>query len=106
MRNALDGLAGEFYIRCIPMDTSGVATLSSAPASGGYAEVYRGIHPPTARRLARHAYLSASALFSAVGGVTARAMQRPRVQFVFLHHVFRDQEKGFRTILRSLLNDF
>jgi peptidoglycan/xylan/chitin deacetylase (PgdA/CDA1 family) len=88
------------------VETSGVEPASSAPASGGYAEVYRGVHPPTARALARHAYLSTAALVSTMAGVTARAMRRPRVQFVFLHHVFPDQEEGFRALLRSLLKDF
>jgi peptidoglycan/xylan/chitin deacetylase (PgdA/CDA1 family) len=35
-------------------------------------------------------------------GVVDSALARPRVQFVYLHHVFVDEEAGFRALLREL----
>jgi peptidoglycan/xylan/chitin deacetylase (PgdA/CDA1 family) len=103
----LDAIRGDSYSPRPLMTSPGAANpVSTASESGAYTDVYRGIHPVTPRSIARHAYLSAAALAAAVGGQTARAMRRPRVQFLFLHHVFRDQEDGFRAILRSLARDF
>lgn len=61
--------------------------------------------PRSPRRLLRHVALSALAAASAASGATARALARPRLQFLNLHHVFPDEERGFRRLLETLARD-
>ena len=65
------------------------------------AEVRRA-RPASARDHLRHAVLSGLAWISERRADVAAALARPRVQFVYLHHVLADEEAGFRRLLRML----
>lgn len=65
---------------------------------------YQRLHRPSIRSFARSTALSALALAAEVRGATESALARPRVQFVYLHHVFADEEAGFRRLLAELAN--
>jgi peptidoglycan/xylan/chitin deacetylase (PgdA/CDA1 family) len=60
---------------------------------------------PGLKSLARHIGLSALARFGEVTGKTPAFLRRKRVQFLYLHHVFKDEEEGFRRILGRLSRD-
>ncbi len=57
----------------------------------------------TPRSVARHVALSLLAAASDIGEFGSRALARPRVQFLHLHHVRRDEETGFRKLLEWLV---
>ena len=63
---------------------------------------YRRLRPPAARDLARSVALSALASAAQIRGAIDRALARPRVQFIYLHHVFVDEGSAFRRLLASL----
>lgn len=63
---------------------------------------YLALHPPDARARLRGAALSALASGARLTGQLEEHLLRPRVQFIYLHHVFRDEEAGFRRLLRDL----
>ncbi len=65
-----------------------------------YADSCRTLYPPTIRSTARHLALSMFA--QAKRGTHAAAARRPRVQMLYLHHVFADEEQPFRKLLRYL----
>ena len=58
--------------------------------------------PRGARDHVRSAVLSGLASLAELRGNVDAALARPRVQFVYFHHVFADEEAGFRAILREL----
>lgn len=60
------------------------------------------IHRPTWRGRARHAALSGLALGSKVIGRVDSALKRPRVHFVYLHHIFEDEVDLFRDLVKTL----
>jgi peptidoglycan/xylan/chitin deacetylase (PgdA/CDA1 family) len=60
------------------------------------------IHRPTLRSRARHVALSAAALSAGLTGRIAAALKRPRVHFVYFHHVFEDEVEPFRGLVRTL----
>ena len=80
---------------------SAPGTLAAGVAEPTLAECRR-VRPASARDHARHALLSGLASLAELRGVVDSALARPRVQFVYLHHVFADEEEGFRTLLREL----
>ena len=82
----------------IPSAHGALATMVSEPT---LAECRR-LRPASARDHARHAVLSGLASLAELRGVVDSALARPRVQFVYLHHVFADEEAGFRALLREL----
>lgn len=63
-----------------------------------YADIVRWTPRSIARRVA---ISSASMLMHATGGIR-HALKRPRVHFLYLHHVFEDEEAGFRRILEEV----
>lgn len=62
----------------------------------------RRLRPPGPRDHARVLTLSGLAAFAELRGGIDSALARPRVQFIYLHHVFADEEPGFRDMLRAL----
>ncbi|MDX6503604.1 MAG: hypothetical protein QOE29_729 [Gaiellaceae bacterium] len=60
------------------------------------------LRPRDARSVARHIALSTLSSLSAEGRHAERWLSRPRVHFVLLHHVFQDEEPGFRALLAEL----
>lgn len=58
-----------------------------------------------ARGMLRHAALTTLSGLWQAGGMVDRALRRPRVHFLFLHHVFPDEEVQFRGLLRILARD-
>lgn len=73
--------------------------------SRGYVSSGFEMVPRSPRRALRHATLSVLAAVNGASGVTARVLARPRVQFLNLHHVFPDEEDGFRALLTALARD-
>ena len=63
---------------------------------------YAAIHRPNARYIARSAALSALAAIGEMTGRTTAALSRPRIHFVYLHHIFKDEIEPFRRLLDSL----
>ncbi len=57
------------------------------------------------RRMVRHAALTALSGLWQAGGMIERALRRPRIHFLHLHHVFPDEEAHFRGLLRALARD-
>jgi peptidoglycan/xylan/chitin deacetylase (PgdA/CDA1 family) len=77
-----------------------------APSSTGLAEptiaaFYARENAPF-RRAARAASLTMLASAARLTGQMSAGLRRPRVQFFYLHHVFRDEELGFRRLLEGL----
>ena len=66
---------------------------------------YAGIRRYQDRGLARRArrFLRSRALDAASALSSARALDRPRVQLLFLHHVMADEEHSFRALIERLL---
>lgn len=62
----------------------------------------RRLRPVGPRDHARGIALSGLATLAEMRGVVDSALARPRIQFVYLHHVFADEEAGFRSLLREL----
>ncbi|MFN8003579.1 MAG: polysaccharide deacetylase family protein [Acidobacteriota bacterium] len=54
------------------------------------------------RTLMRGAALSTMAWAYRSTGALARALAKPRVQFLYLHHLFPEEEAGFRALLAAL----
>ena len=76
-------------------------SMSSSIPDPTYAD-YARRQPGRARKLVRGAALTALAATAQLTGQIERALVRPRVQFIFLHHVFSDEIAGFRRMLTSL----
>lgn len=72
--------------------------MNTGPWTSRYAE----IHHPTLRSRARHLSLTALARWNELTGSIERALVRPRVHFVYLHHVFEDEIDSFRKLVQSL----
>lgn len=70
-----------------------------------YATRYRQVYPISPRRIFRHAALSGLALLYKVAGQIPSVLQRERIQFLYLHHVFEDEEDSFRKLLELLLRN-
>jgi len=68
----------------------------------GYVSSSLEMVPRSPRQLVRHVAVSVFAASSAATGATARALCRPRVQILNLHHVFPDEEHGFLQLLTDL----
>lgn len=56
----------------------------------------------TLRDKVRHVGLSTLAHFEKLHYSLKQARKDPRVQFIYLHHVFSDEEKGFHQLIVSL----
>jgi len=69
---------------------------------GEYSTQYKQIYPINPRSVFRHAALSGLALLYKVAGYIPSSLEKNRVQFLHLHHVFEDEEDSFRKLLRSL----
>jgi len=65
-------------------------------------ERYADLERPTLRATARATALDLLASAGRLTGRTAAALARPRVHFVYLHHVFGDEEAGFRALVAHL----
>lgn len=66
------------------------------------AVTYGTIHKRTPRSFARRIVLDLLSIYYALSGKTRRALKKNRVQFLYFHHVFRDEEKPFRNMLAEL----
>lgn len=63
---------------------------------------YGDIQPHDIRSKARAVVLDALGIRARLSGSTRRGLNRPRVHFIYLHHVFDDEAKRFRLLLQSL----
>lgn len=70
-----------------------------------YATQYEQVHSVNFRSILRHTVLSTLATFYEKTGQMSSALNRNRVQFLYLHHVFEDEEDSFRKLLRILNRD-
>jgi peptidoglycan/xylan/chitin deacetylase (PgdA/CDA1 family) len=66
-----------------------------------YSDIRR--HQDRGLRLRARRFLRSRALDLASAFTSDEALQRPRVQIVFLHHVMADEERPFRALLERLL---
>jgi peptidoglycan/xylan/chitin deacetylase (PgdA/CDA1 family) len=57
------------------------------------------------RARVRHAALDALALAQRMQGSTARALSRPRVQFLYIHHTFTDELVALERLVEALARD-
>ncbi|WP_126380615.1 polysaccharide deacetylase family protein [Desulfovibrio ferrophilus] len=57
------------------------------------------------RSVARHLVLDGLAAFWRFTGRIDRGLSRPRVHFLYLHHVFPDEIKGFRRLIEMLIEN-
>jgi peptidoglycan/xylan/chitin deacetylase (PgdA/CDA1 family) len=80
-------------------------TSRVSPEPEEYATQYRQVYPINPRRIFRHAALSGLAMLYKVAGQIPSALERERIQFLYLHHVFEDEEDSFRKILELLLRN-
>lgn len=71
-------------------------------ADGRYVRSYAQTQRASAGALARHAALDVLSSQWRFTGRAARALERPRVHFLCLHHVFEDEELRFRDLLQVL----
>jgi peptidoglycan/xylan/chitin deacetylase (PgdA/CDA1 family) len=71
----------------------------------GFASRFAGLHRRTLRGAVRAGALSLLGGGYAFTGYRARMLQRPRVQILYLHHVFPDEEAGFRRLIERLAVD-
>jgi len=53
------------------------------------------------RSIARHAVLDALSIYSRTSGKMDQSLRANRVQFLYFHHVFRDEEENFRKLLST-----
>jgi peptidoglycan/xylan/chitin deacetylase (PgdA/CDA1 family) len=72
-----------------------------ALAEPTYAECEQ-VRGKSARDRARLSALSALAWLGKRDGAIERGLARKRIHLVYLHHVFRDEEAGFRSLVKSL----
>jgi peptidoglycan/xylan/chitin deacetylase (PgdA/CDA1 family) len=77
---------------------------ASTPPEPTYAQ-YARLRLGGLRGAARGAALTTLAAAAKFTRQTDRALTRPRVQFIFLHHVLRDEVAGFRRMLADLARD-
>lgn len=63
------------------------------------------VAPPTTRRIARHAALDVLAAGARLTARHRHALSRARVQHLYFHHVFEDEERGFQALLADLTQD-
>jgi peptidoglycan/xylan/chitin deacetylase (PgdA/CDA1 family) len=66
------------------------------------AQSWRELYRTGPRSTIRNAAISALAQAWAITGRTASLLRHPRVHVLLLHHVFPDEEQGFRKLLKSL----
>lgn len=84
-------------------DTSGATYFRPVTYTERYAEIKgreRGLRP-----WVRHAALDALALAQRMQGFTARALARPRVQFLYIHHTFSDELVALERLVEVLARD-
>lgn len=75
-----------------------------AEPATGFHTLYREIKqlkPAGARGLVRSAVLDALALADRAKGI-GKDLGKPRVQFIYIHHVFEDEEKPLAALLKTL----
>ena len=60
------------------------------------------IDHPTLRGRMRHAAIGAMSLRAKLAGAIDSALKRPRVHVIFLHHVFEDEARPFRDLIKTL----
>lgn len=65
--------------------------------------MYRGLRPRSARSVGRHTALTTLALATRLSGRLDAALATSRVQLLYLHHVFADEEGDFRSLIEQLL---
>lgn len=70
----------------------------------GFLRSVRQLPTPRLRGAARRVALDALSATSRARG-RRRAFERPRVQHLYFHHVFGDEEDGFRSLVRDLARD-
>ena len=61
-----------------------------------------GLYPAGLRSVARGAALSMLSTLYRLSGRRSAGLARPRVHFLYLHHVFADEEQAFRRLLAHL----
>ena len=69
---------------------------------GEYATKYDQVRLVNPRTILRHSALSMLATFSRASGQMSSSLNRNRVQFLYLHHIFEDEEDSFRKLLQVL----
>ena len=74
-----------------------------AAVTTSFVDEYRGLRPRSARSVGRHTALTTLALATRLSGRLDAALARPRVQLLYLHHVFADEESNFRSLIEHLL---
>lgn len=67
-----------------------------------YADQYKQVQSVKSESMLRHLVLSYLATFYKVTGQISSSAKRNRVQFLYLHHLFKDEEESFRNMLRIL----
>lgn len=67
-----------------------------------YTTQYKQVHSVSFRSWLRHVILSTLTTFNGVTGQIPSSLKRNRVQFLYLHHIFEDEEDSFRELLRIL----
>lgn len=67
-----------------------------------YATTLQRVQRWNARSVARFAALTALASYERASGRLASDLERDRVHFLYLHHVFTDEAAGFRALLEEL----
>lgn len=67
-----------------------------------YATRYEQLHSTDFRGVLRHIALSTLSTSHRITGGMASALSRDRVQFLYMHHVFEDEEDSFRSLLQAL----
>lgn len=66
-----------------------------------YAQV-KAYAPQGMRGILRHVALDGLALLKSAGSRTDKALQLPRVQFLYIHHTFSDELEGLRLLIKDL----
>jgi peptidoglycan/xylan/chitin deacetylase (PgdA/CDA1 family) len=60
------------------------------------------LYPLTPKRISRAAALSAFSFFHCITGLLNRMMQEKRIQFIYFHHTFANEEQPFERMLEKL----
>jgi peptidoglycan/xylan/chitin deacetylase (PgdA/CDA1 family) len=70
-----------------------------------YIDRYAQIRNRSIKGVFRNIALDCLSLFDEISGRSKRALMKNRIQFLCLHHVFKDEEMLFRRLLKDLLKD-
>lgn len=71
-----------------------------------YVTQFKQVYSVDCRSALRHIALSALSTFYEVTGQISSTQSKDRVQFLYMHHVFEDEEDSFCSLLRNLSNEY